>query len=215
MLLPGLHVMVIIAFARTGFNTARCLFTRGATGEFVHELLHLPVDGITSTNSSRTSAADAVVAPVAASLAVRTVTSHVTSVTTDTTDNVGGEVALLRAVIFTMTDLTTVLASLILVVTKSTVKSGELSKLVPLELVLTLRNRGSRLDNVVNQLLGLVDLFFSVCHNQAVKVFFLVASVSGVRSTLSFLDGAFATNSNLGKRFGLHFLQRVTTRSYK
>jgi hypothetical protein len=37
----------------------------------------------------------------------------------------------------------TVLASLVLVVTESTVKGGELTKLVALELVLTLRNGGS------------------------------------------------------------------------
>lgn len=72
-----------------------------------------------------------------------------------------------------------------------------------------------RLDNVVDQLLGLVDLLFGLCHDQTMKVFFLVATVSGVRSTLSFLDGALATDSNFGTRLSLHFLQGIATRSYK
>jgi hypothetical protein len=37
-----------------------------------------------------------------------------------------------------------------------------------------------RLDDVVNQLLGLVHLVLGVGHDQTVKVFFLVAGVSGV-----------------------------------
>ena len=39
-LLPWLHVTVIVAGARTGFDTARWLFTGGAAREFLHELLH-------------------------------------------------------------------------------------------------------------------------------------------------------------------------------
>lgn len=81
------------------------------------------------------------------------------SITADTTDDVGSEVALLRAIVFAMTDLTTffisnfnqtkylmlkltVLTSLVLIVTKSTVKSGQLPELIPLELVLAFGNRG-------------------------------------------------------------------------
>lgn len=63
----------------------------------------------------------------------------------------------------------------------------------------------------MDQLLGLVDLFLRLGHDETVQVFFLVAGVSGVRTTLSFLDGAFATDSNLGTRLVLHLLQRVAT----
>lgn len=172
------------------------------------------------------------------------------SIATDTADDVGSEVALFRAVVFAMADLTTcylseslaldieayqltVLASLIFIVTESTVESGELTELVTLELVLTFRNRSGltslismksrrwdriathRLNYVVHQLLGLVHLFFGVCHDQTVEILFLVACVSGVRAAFALLDGAFATNGNLGTRLGLHFLQGVSTRSYK
>lgn len=58
------------------------------------------------------------------------------SVTTDTADDVGSVVLALGAVVFAVTNLTTVLASLVLVVTKSTVEGSELTKLVALQLVL-------------------------------------------------------------------------------
>lgn len=72
-----------------------------------------------------------------------------------------------------------------------------------------------RLDDIVHQLLGFVNLFFRVRHDQAVKVLFLIASVSRVRATFALLDGTFASNSNLGTGLGLHFLQGVSTRSYE
>lgn len=65
------------------------------------------------------------------------------SVATDATDNVGGEVLGVRAVVLAVTNLTTVLASLVLVVTESTVESGKLTQLVALELVLTFGDGGS------------------------------------------------------------------------
>lgn len=75
--------------------------------------------------------------------------------------------------------------------------------------------RTDRLNNVMHQLLRLVDLFFGICHDQTVKIFFLVASVSGVRATLSFLDGALATDRNFGTGLGLHLFQGVSTRTYE
>ena len=72
-----------------------------------------------------------------------------------------------------------------------------------------------RFDDVVDQLLGFVDFFLGLCHDQTVKIFFLVASVSGIRSTFSFFDGAFASDGNFGARLGLHLLQGVSTRTYK
>lgn len=127
-LLPWLHVMVIVARIGTGFDTTRRLFTRSATGEFLHKLLycvrypyilkekkvrkktylHLSVDSITAANRfGTTTKAVVVVTPVSTALAVRTIASHVSSVTANTTDDVSSEVALLGTVVFAMTDLTT------------------------------------------------------------------------------------------------------------
>lgn len=61
-------------------------------------------------------------------------------VTTDATDDTGGVVLLLRAVVLAVTDLATVLASLVLVVSEGTVEGGEFSELVALEFVLAFRN---------------------------------------------------------------------------
>lgn len=88
-----------------------------------------------STRSTRS-----IVAPILASLSVGTVASHVTCITAHTADDAGGEVLLLRTVIFAMTDLTAVLACLIFVITECTVESGQLTQLVTLELVLAFGN---------------------------------------------------------------------------
>jgi hypothetical protein len=105
--------------------------------------LVLAVNGVTTTDAAgnRTSARRAIIAPAGASLPVWTITGHVASVTADTADDVGGVILLLRAVILAVTNLTTVLAGLILVITQSSVKCSKLTKLVTLELVLTLGNR--------------------------------------------------------------------------
>ena len=63
------------------------------------------------------------------------------SATAHTTDDVGGEVALFRAIIFTMTNPTAVLADLIFVVAKSSVEGGQFTKLVPLMIVLSFGRR--------------------------------------------------------------------------
>lgn len=70
--------------------------------------LHLTVHSIASTATTRAlSVRTGTVAPVAASLAVGTIAGHMAGITTNATDDVGGEVALLRAVILAMSDLTT------------------------------------------------------------------------------------------------------------
>jgi hypothetical protein len=215
-LLPGLHITVVGTTATgTGFNATGLVFARRTTRQFVHQLLHLAIHGITSANSTIATPVRASVAPVTASLAIRTIAGHVSSIATDTTNDVRSEVTLLGAVILAVSNLTTVLASLVLVVTKGTVKSGKLTELVALELVLAFRDRCGCFNDVVDKLFGLVNLFFGVRHNQTVQVFFLVATVSGVRSTLSFFDGAFASNGNLGTGLGLHLFQGVSTRSYE
>lgn len=151
------------------------------------------------------------------------------SIATNTTDDVGGEVALFRTIVFAMTDLPalgyvssdrldnlgalTILTSLVLVITKSSVERCKLTELVTLELVLSFGDRCCRLDDIVNELFGFVDLLFCVCHDQAMEIFFLVAGVSCVRSTLAFLDRAFATNGDLCTRFCFHLFQSIATRS--
>jgi hypothetical protein len=53
-------------------------------------------------------------------------------IATDATDDVGGKVTLLGTVVLAMSDLATVLASLILIITEGTVESSQLSQLVSL-----------------------------------------------------------------------------------
>lgn len=70
-----------------------------------------------------------------------------------------------------------------------------------------------RLNDVVDELLGLVDLVLSIGHDQTVQVFLLVARVRSVRATFAFLDGAFSANGDLGAGFCFHLLESVATRS--
>jgi len=65
----------------------------------------------------------------------------------------------------------------------------------------------------IDKLLGFVNLLFSVCHDKAVEVFFLVRGVGSIGTTLSFLYRSFPTNGDLGTRFSLHFFEGVATRS--
>ncbi len=70
------------------------------------------VDSVTSANASsdraaRYSSGWRTVAPVSSALSVWTVSSHVTCVATNSTDDISSKVALFRAVIFAMADLTT------------------------------------------------------------------------------------------------------------
>ena len=92
--------------------------------------LVLSVNSISSANAASCRArwtARTIIAPVCTTLSVGAISCHVTSVATDTTNDVGGEIALLGTVVLAMTNLTTVLASLILIVSKGTVESGELT----------------------------------------------------------------------------------------
>lgn len=56
-----------------------------------------------------------------------TVASHVTSTAADATDDVRCEVALLWTVVLAVTDATTILAYLVLVITKGTIQRSELA----------------------------------------------------------------------------------------
>jgi hypothetical protein len=87
------------------------------------------------------------------------------SVPTDSANDICGEVALFWAIVLAMSNLTTVLASLIFIVTEGTVKSGQFAQLVSLELVLTFGNRSGCLDDVVDQLFSFIDLVFCIGHD--------------------------------------------------
>ena len=83
------------------------------------------------------------------------------SIATNTATDVRSEGALLRAVILAMSDLTTfwetllgmlhqmgdkvltILASLVFIITQGTVERGKFTELIPLELILAFRDRGS------------------------------------------------------------------------
>ena len=82
-------------------------------------------------------------AVAAISIPIGAISGHMTCVSTDATDNVGCEVALFWTIVLSVTNLTAVLASLILIVSESTVECCKLTKLIALELVLAFRNRGS------------------------------------------------------------------------
>ncbi|KAI6776350.1 hypothetical protein HG530_000295 [Fusarium avenaceum] len=90
------------------------------------------ISAIDTTSSSRTTSR-IVVAPAGTTLAIGTIASHMACVSTDTADDAGSEVLFLRAVVLAMTNLATVLASLVLIVSQGTVECGEFSKLVALE----------------------------------------------------------------------------------
>src|SRR3712207_2763639 len=69
------------------------------------------------------------------------------------------------------------------------------------------------LDDVVDELLGLVDLLLCVRHNQAVQIFLLVAGVSCVRPSFTLFHGALAANRNLCAGLSFYFIEGVPTRS--
>ena len=81
--------------------------------------------------------------PIGTTHTVRAVARHVSGVATHAADDVGCEVASLRAIVFTVADFATILAGLILVVTKGTIQGGKLAKLVALKFVLAFGDGGS------------------------------------------------------------------------
>ena len=69
--------------------------------------------------------------------------------------------------------------------------------------------------DVVNQLLGLINLLLRIGHDQTVKIFLLVTGVSSVRTTFSFLDRSLSTDGNFSSGFCFHLLQGISTRTDK
>lgn len=165
----------------------------------MHELLVLSVNRISSSNTTRMAArwTTGTIPIVCTPLSVGAIPGHVTSVAADSADDIGGKIALLWAVELAMTDLTAILTSLVLIITESTIESGELTKLIALQLVLTFGNGCGCFNHIVDQLLGLVDLLLGICHDQAMEVLFLVTGVRRVGTALALLDGSFSTDRNL------------------
>ena len=69
------------------------------------------------------------------------------------------------------------------------------------------------LNDIVDELLGLVDFLLGIGHNQAVQVLFLVAGVSCIRASFALLHRALATDCNLCLGFCFHLFERVSTRA--
>lgn len=65
------------------------------------------------------------------------------SISADTTNDVRGKVTLLGAVVLSVADLTAVLASLVFIVTQSTVECGEFTQLIAFQLILAFWDGGS------------------------------------------------------------------------
>lgn len=204
--MPWFGVAVAVG-ARSGLDAGgRC-----SAAELSHELLVLGV--VFSASADPSGGPGTLITPACTSLSIRTVASHVAGVATHSADDAGSEVLLLGAVVLAVSYLATVLASLVFIVTQSSVQSSELSELVTLQFVLALGDGSSGFDDVVDQFLGLVNLVLGVGHDQAVEILFLITGVSCIGAALALLDGTLATNGNFCTRFGLHLLQSVATRA--
>ena len=144
--LPGLESALAAAIAVSA-STTIVVFDRSTrlsatTAHLREESIEL-VLGSAADAALRTVAKAVVVTPRLSNLAVGTITSHVTSLTADTANDACSEVLLLGAVVLAVTDFTTVLAGLVLIVAEGTVERGKLTELVALEFVLALRNGSS------------------------------------------------------------------------
>lgn len=153
--LPRLSIAVAVG-ARSGLDTRGCC----SAAELSHELLvfvvsnsrshlgkrkmtYLVVGVVFSASTDPSLGPWAIVAPACASLSIRTVARHVAGIATHPTDDAGSKILLLRAVVLAVSDLATVLASLVFVVTQGSVQGSELTELVTLQFVLALRNGSS------------------------------------------------------------------------
>ena len=64
-----------------------------------------------------------------------------------------------------------------------------------------------RFDDIVNELLGLVDLLFSVCHDETVEIFILVDGVRSVGFSFALFHRAFTANRDLCLGLCFHLFQ--------
>lgn len=102
------------------------------------------VHGVAATTASQARSTRpahwVVVAPTSTALAIRAIASHVACVTADTADDAGSVVLLLRAVVLAVSNLATVLASLVFIIAERSVQGSKLTELVALQLVLAFGN---------------------------------------------------------------------------
>jgi hypothetical protein len=132
------------ALATLSFDTVLAMFDGSARCVAAADLRHEGVElALANTFLVVTGTRTTVISPGLADLTIGTVAGHMSSLATDAADDASGEVLLLWAVVLPMSDLTTVLARLVLVVTEGTVEGGELTELVALQLVLAFWNGGS------------------------------------------------------------------------
>ncbi len=100
--------------------------------------LEITINSVAATNTTT----GWTISPVGTFGPLDTIPCHVSGIATLTTDDIGGEVALLRAVILAMANLTAVLTSLVLIVTKGAVEGSKFSELFALQIVLILWDGG-------------------------------------------------------------------------
>lgn len=156
--LPWFGVAVAVG-ARSGLDAGG----RGTATELSHELLaalsisvarvvilecvgmmtYLVLGVVFSASADPSGGPGAIIAPACTSLSIRTVAGHVAGVATHSADDAGGEILLLRAVVLAVSYLATVLASLVFIVTQSSIQSSELTELVTLQFVLALGDGSS------------------------------------------------------------------------
>lgn len=152
------------------------------------------------------------------------VTRHVAGATAHTTDDISSEVALFRAIIFTMTKATAILTDLIFVITKGTIQSGKLAELVALVIVLSfwgggrlqhtsvmkvssrVEKRTHRLDHSIDHLHTSCYLVLRISDDETMQVFFSIIGVL-IWSCFTLLHAAFATDADLSTALPFHLLQ--------
>lgn len=111
-----------------------------------------------------------------------------------------------------MTFFATVLTKLVLVVSKSTVKRGQFSKLVPFMVIFAFRSGRSSFYNFVDQGDTSLDLAFIVGGDQTMQFILLIMrEVTGPSLTL--LDTSLTSDADFGTTFPFHFFERITTRT--
>jgi hypothetical protein len=161
----------------------------------------------------------------------------VSSAATHTANDVSSEVTLLRAVVFAVTDATTILADLVFVVTKRTIERRQLAKLVALVVILALRCRSSlkqhgdqrqnaypntldieivtySLDNSVNQPDTGNDFFIRVGQDKAMQVLFSILSEL-IWTGLALFNASLSADTDFCATLFLHLLQAVSTGTHE
>lgn len=104
-------------------------------------------------------------------------------------------------------------ASVVLVVSKGTVKGSQFSQLGPLELILALRHAGGGVDDLLDQLDCSSNLLLVLGDNQTVEIVLGGGLEGDISPALSLLDTASASNTDFGSRFLLHLLESLSSGS--